>query len=127
MDSSEAAFSICREEPDSVLTLRGKLHLDLARELHRMALDLAMTGGSVVVDLSAAEFLDGWVIQILLALKLALEHGAGSLRLRGESGEIREYLAWAGAEAHFPAPGLDSKAAIAQPRKKRKSARKPAV
>jgi hypothetical protein len=61
MDSSEAAVSIYREEPDSVLALRGRLHLNLARKLHRTALDLALTGGRVVVD-----------------VKLALEHVAGS-------------------------------------------------
>jgi anti-anti-sigma regulatory factor len=127
MDSSEAAVSIYREEPDSVLALRGRLHLDLARELHRTALELALTGGSVVVDCSATEFLDGWVIQILLALKLALERGAGSLRIRGESAEVRNYLGWAGMETHFPVRGAGSKAPGAARRKRPRSARKPVV
>jgi anti-anti-sigma regulatory factor len=127
MDSSETAVSTYREEPDSVLARRGRPHLDLARELHRMALELALTGGSVVVDCSAAEFLDSWVIQILLALKLALERGAGSLRIRGESAEVRRYLGWAGMDAHFPGRGACSEAPGAAPRKRRKSARKPVV
>jgi anti-anti-sigma regulatory factor len=127
MESSEAAVATYREEPDSVLALRGRLHLDLARELHRMALELALTGGSVVVDCSATEFLDGWVIQILLSLKLALEHGSGSLRIRGESTEVRNYLGWAGVENHFPVPAAGSKAPGVARRKRPRSARKPVV
>lgn len=124
MDSSEVAFSSHREEPGSVLALRHKLHLDLARGLHRMTLDLAMTGGSGVVDLSAAEFLDGWVVQNLLALKMALERRAGSLRIRGDRAEVRKYLAWAGLEIHFPPPDAELKAASPPSRKKRRKARK---
>jgi anti-anti-sigma regulatory factor len=127
MESSEAAVATYREEPDSVLALRGRLHLDLARELHRMALELALTGGSVVVDCSATEFLDGWVIQILLSLKLALERGSGSLRIRGEGTEVRNYLGWAGMENHFPVPAAGSKAPGVARRKRPRSARKPVV
>jgi anti-anti-sigma regulatory factor len=74
----------------------------------------------VVVDCGQTEHLDGCVSRILLALKLALKQAGGSLRLRGESSEIRKYLGWAGMAAHFP--GEESPAIT---RKRRKRARKP--
>ena len=122
MDSveTEAAVSISREELGSVLALRASFHLDLAPELPRAALELANTGGRVVVDCGQTEHLDGCVSRILLAVKLALKQAGGSLRLRGESSEIRKYLGWAGMAAHFP--GEESPAIT---RKRRKRARKP--
>jgi anti-anti-sigma factor len=127
LNSSDAAVSVYHDEPDSVLALRGGFHLDLARELHRTALELAGTGGSVVVDCSQAEHLDGCAVQVLLALKLALEHGGGSLRMRGESAEVRKYLGWAGLNAHFPICSPSDTAAetpVAPPPKRRRTPRK---
>ena len=119
-DSSDAAISVYRDGPDGVLALRGRFHVDLARDLHQAALQLAESGGGVIVDCSQTEHLDGCALQVLMALKLALEHGGGWLRMRGESAEVRKYLAWGGLSAHFPAPA----AAAAPTRKRRKTARK---
>ena len=97
MDSWETALSTYREEPDSVLALRGRLQLDLARELPRTALDLPLTGGPVVVNCSSAELLDGWGIQIRFALKLELERVAA---------EDRKNLGWSGLDGLYPVRGL---------------------
>jgi anti-anti-sigma factor len=126
LESSDAAVSVYRDGPDGVLALRGGFHIDLARELHRVALELAETGGGVFVDCSQAEHLDGCTLQVLIALKLALEQRGGWLRLKGESEEIRKYLGWAGLAAHFPVRGPSDAVTEtpAAPRKRRR-ARKP--
>ena len=126
LESSNAAVSVSRDGPDGVLALRGGFHIDLARELHRVALELTETGGGVFVDCSQAEHLDGCTLQVLLALKLALEQRGGWLRLKGESEEIRKYLGWAGLAAHFPVRGPSDAVTEtpAAPRKRRR-ARKP--
>ena len=128
LESSDAAVSVYRDGPDGVLALRGGFHIDLARELHRVACQLTETGGGVFVDCSQAEHLDGCTLQVLLALKLALEQRGGWLRMRGESEEIRKYLGWAGLAAHFPirAPSDAVAETPAAPRKRRR-ARKPSL
>ncbi len=129
LESSEAAIAVYRDEPDSVLALRGGFHIDLARELHQAAVQLADTGGGVIVDCSQTEHLDGCAVQVLLALKRALEQRGGWLRMRGESAEIRKYLGWAGLSIHFPTRAASDAAAEtpAPPRKRRRTARKPAL
>lgn len=128
LESSDAAVSVYRDGPDGVLALRGGFHIDMARELHQAALQLAETGAGVVVDCSQAEHLDGCALQVLLALKLALEQRGGWLRMQGESEEIRKYLGWAGLAAHFPirGPRDGGSETPAAPRKRRK-ARKPSL
>jgi anti-anti-sigma regulatory factor len=127
-DSVDAAIISTRDESGGVLTLRGAFHLDLAPELHRVALELSDVGGGVVVECSQMEHLDGCAAQILLALKLALERRGGSLRMKGVSRKIDDYLIWSGLAVHFAdgAPGAGAaEAAIAAPSKRRRSPRKP--
>jgi len=126
-ESTEAAFSFSRTESGGVLELRGGFHLDLARELHQTALQIADAGGAVVVDCRQVEHLDGCMVQVLLALKRALEQGGGSLGLRGASEEIRKYLGWAGLAGHFAAPGSEDSKTTAGPPKRRRNSRKPAA
>jgi anti-anti-sigma regulatory factor len=102
MDSSEDSVSAHRDGPNGVLALRGRFHLELALELHKAALKLARTGRGVIVDRSQAEHLDGGAVQVLLALKPALEQGGGSLRMRGESTEVRKHLGWSGEQDKAP-------------------------
>ncbi len=101
-DSTTAVVSVSRDGPDCVLSLRGGFHLEQARELHAAALQIAETGGGVVVDCREAAHLDGCAVQVLLALKAALAHTGGSLRMHGASDDVRKYLGWAGLAAHFP-------------------------
>lgn len=107
-----------------MLALRGRLRVELARDLHQAALQRAETGGGVIVDCTQVEHLDGCAVQVLVALKLAMEQSGGWLRLRGESAEVRKYLAWGGLGAHFPPP-VPAAAAAEKPRKRRKAARRP--
>ena len=126
-DTVDAAITSTRDESGGLLTLRGAFHLDLAPELHRVALELSDAGGGVVVECSQLEHLDGCAAQILLALKLALERDGGSLRMKGVSREVGNYLGWSGLAVHFAdgAPAGAAETAIATPRKRRRSARKP--
>jgi anti-anti-sigma factor len=127
-DSTTAAVSVSRDGPDCVLALRGGFHLEHARELHAAALQIAETGGGVVVDCGEAAHLDGCAVQVLLALKKALEQSGGSLRMRGASDDVRKYLRWAGLAAHFPddeaAHSAVEAPASGRPRKRRAASRK---
>jgi len=120
---AEESVSVSANESGSVLTLSGSFQLLQARPLHEAALRLAATGGNVVVDCAAAAHLDGCAIQVLLALKLALEHVGGSFGLLGASEDVRNYLGWAGVTSHF----RSSDAGDTAPRKRRRTVRKRSV
>jgi len=124
--SGEAGVSISRNESDSVLKLHGSLQLDQARQLHEAALQLAASGGAVVIDCAEAAHLDGCAVQVLLALKLALERAGGSIRMTGIAPEVSQYLVWAGVAEHFGVAG-PAEAVAQAPRKRRRAPRKRAV
>jgi anti-anti-sigma factor len=120
---AEANISLSQNESESVLRLRGSFQLELARPLHEAALQLASSGGNVVVDLSQAAHLDGCAVQVLLALKGALERAGGSLRMSGASQDVRKYLGWAGVAAQLGCE-VGEPAPAARAGKRRRSARK---
>lgn len=114
-ENDEANVSLHRTESECVLALRGALQLEVVGRLHEAALEIAQMPGSVIVDCAQVAHLDASAVQVLLALKLALEGGGGSLRLRGVQKQMESYLTWAGLTAHLPCQDE----APAPPRRKR--------
>jgi len=120
---AEGSVSVSANESGSVLTLSGNFQLLHARPLQEAALQLAETRGNVVVDCSGVTHLDACAVQVLLALKFALERGGRSLGLLGASEDVRNYLGWAGVTAHF----ASRESGEAAPRKRRRTPRKRSV
>jgi len=102
LDQEAASVSIDRTESHPVVVLRGSFNIALAKVLHEAALQIAETAGRVVIDCKEVVHLDGCAVQVLLALKLALESHGGSIQLKGASEEVLKYLGWAGLSSHFP-------------------------
>lgn len=101
----ETELSVSRTGADCVIALRGAFQLKSAARLHQAAIEAAKSGAPVVIDLREAEHVDGTAAQILLALKIVVARSGGSLRLRGASDSIRQYLAWGGFGEHFQGDG----------------------
>jgi anti-anti-sigma factor len=111
VNSSEAGVSLSVEGGGSRLALSGSIQLELARQIHQAAVAAADSSNDVLVDCSAAEHLDGGTLQILLALKKAVEGTGRRFRLDGASEQVRRYLAWSGLADHFA--GVSEQAADA--------------
>lgn len=119
----EPSVSVSNNETATVLRLRGSFQLELARPLYEAALQVAASGGNAVVDCRAAVHLDACAVQVLLALKIALERAGGRLRLSGASDEVCKYLQWAGVAAHLVRGEARGAPGAASPPKRRKTAR----
>lgn len=124
VNPAEGSISVSKNKSDFVLKLRGSFQLEHARPLCEAAVQMAGEAGSVIVDCSEVEHLDGCAVQVLLALKIALERAGGSLRMSGGREDVRKYLAWAGVAPHFGCGEAAETTAAAGPRKRRKTARK---
>lgn len=74
----------------------GVLDMSRARELWEFALDQAMTKGPVSLDCSAVERLDSSAVQILVALRRAVERQGRTFELCHLNANILEELRRAG-------------------------------
>jgi anti-anti-sigma regulatory factor len=108
MDEQEPVLKVeeCAEAP--VIRLSGTANLEAIQSLHEEGLRLAHLGRDVVVDWSAAEYVDACVLQELIALGTALAANGKKLSVRGENPKVAKYLQLAGLAGCFPALARDT-------------------
>lgn len=83
------------------LELVGEVNVFLASRLHEEALRLADQGCEVVVVAERLTGLDAAVLQILVALKMALNRRGCGVQFRGLSAALLETLRMAGLESRL--------------------------
>ena len=81
------------EDHRARLALTGIVDIFEAGPLHASVLDLARRKGEVAVDVSACSGLDSSALQLLLALRVALDAGGGRFVLHAGDGPAGRLLA----------------------------------
>jgi anti-anti-sigma regulatory factor len=95
-DSTMTSVRLVKSKKGPRLVLKGNVTVVSAGRLHRTALEAVELNVDVTADLGAAEDLDASALQILLALRRALEARGRNLRLTGSSPLQDESLRLAG-------------------------------
>jgi anti-anti-sigma regulatory factor len=85
-----------------LLVLAGGISLDAVRQLSDAALQTLAGGREVAVDWSGARYLSAGSLQVLLALKTALDARGQVLSVAGDNTGVRHTLALAGLSQLFP-------------------------
>lgn len=88
-----------------LLILAGAISLDAARQLSDAALQVLGGGREVAVDWSQAGHVSAGALQVLLALRAALDARGLVLSVAGDNPGIRHTLELAGLSPLFPAAG----------------------
>lgn len=86
------------------LALRGTVGVALAPALRARALELAEDQRDVTVACDAVEHLDATALQLLIALRRAVEARGGRFTLAGVPDAVRHYLTLAGLSGLAPHP-----------------------
>ena len=90
------------------LLLAGEINLDAASQVREAALAALAAGRAVEVDWRDAGYVSAGALQVLLALRTALEARRQVLHLAGDNAGVRRTLELAGLSRLFPtqeAPG----------------------
>ena len=90
-------------ESCDLLVLAGEMNLDAAVQLRDSALKAVAGGREVGVDWSKAGHVSAGAIQVLLALRAALDAQGRGLHTAGDSPGVRRTLELAGLSRLFPA------------------------
>ena len=85
------------------LVLAGELNLDAAIQLRDVAMSAVAGGGEVGVDWRDTGHVSAGAIQVLLALRAALDAQGRGLHTAGDSPGVRRTLELAGLSRLFPA------------------------
>lgn len=78
------------------ICLSGTLDVSRARELHSIALQLAEAGTDVAIDCTEVCRMDTSAVQILAALRIALERTGNSCAVVNLQPDVREHLTTVG-------------------------------
>jgi anti-anti-sigma factor len=89
-------------ESCDVLVLAGELNLDAVRQLTEAALGLVAGGKEVGIDWREAGHVSAGAMQVLLALRAALDARGRALRVTGDNPGVRRTLELAGLSQLFP-------------------------
>ena len=84
------------------LVLAGELNLDAAIQLRDVALSAVAGGGEVGVDWRDAGHVSAGALQVLLALRAALDARGQVLQIAGDNPGVRRTLELAGLSRLFP-------------------------
>jgi anti-anti-sigma factor len=85
-----------------LLVLAGEMNLDAARQLRDAALGVVAGGREVGVDWRAVEHVSTGALQVLLALRSALDTCGHRLHVAGDNPGVRRTLETAGLSGLFP-------------------------
>lgn len=88
-----------------VLRLVGVINLCVAADLHAAALRALDAGGPIIVDWAAADYLDVSALQVLIALRRALEAEGRRAWARGTPDWLPRHLALVGLAEFVPESG----------------------
>lgn len=88
----------------AALVLRGRVTVEHARVLHERAAEVRLAGGDVAVDCADVERLDASALQVLLALRAALEVAGRGLVLEHVPAALDGMLRLAGAAVLLDRP-----------------------
>ena len=110
-------LTIVATDAEMRLALRGTVGVAAAPELRARALELAEDARDVTVACDEVEHLDATALQLLVALRRAVEARGGHFALSGVPDAVRHYLALAGlsglATAH-PTPHSPSQPEVSR-------------
>ena len=97
----EGAMILVRQAGEGLteLELSGEVNVFSAAQLHEEAMRLADQGCEVLVAAEQLTGLDAAIVQVLLALKMALGRQGRRLQFRGVTEELGETLRIAGLES----------------------------
>ncbi len=102
MDNLEPAWKLEERERTYFVALSGVINRELVDRFHQEVRRMAASAKDVVIECSAAEYLDACILQELLALRAALEAKGKVLRCTGNNPSIRRYIQIAGLAEYLP-------------------------